>query len=57
MEKEKLIEIIKEKSEDGGLQCAQALALAKELKVPPKQIGELLNELDIKIRKCQLGCF
>ncbi len=57
MDKEKLIEIIKEKAGEDGMQCAQALAIAKENNVSSRLVGEILNELDIKLRKCQLGCF
>jgi len=34
-----------------------ALAVARDLDVPPAEIGRLCNELDIKIVGCQLGCF
>ena len=37
--------------------CAAAMSLAKELGISRKDMGELLNELRIKIIQCQLGCF
>jgi hypothetical protein len=37
--------------------CATAFRLAAELGLSRKDLGELLNELRIKIIQCQLGCF
>lgn len=48
---------VKKRSRNGKLACAAALKLAKELKISPKRIGQAANELGIKIRACQLGCF
>jgi hypothetical protein len=39
------------------LTCAEAWALAAQLGVPRHVIGELADELGIRIRGCQLGCF
>ncbi|MEN8143132.1 MAG: hypothetical protein ABFQ82_05995 [Thermodesulfobacteriota bacterium] len=50
-------EELQKASEDGGIQCAAALGIAKKLGVTPKEVGEVANHLNIKIRKCQLGCF
>jgi len=44
-------------SKDGKISCKQALRTAEEEDVSPKVLGELLNELKIKIATCQLGCF
>ena len=44
-------------SKDGKISCKQALRTAGEEDVSPKVLGELLNELKIKIATCQLGCF
>lgn len=37
--------------------CAAAFQLAQELGISKARLGELLNELHIKIVHCQLGCF
>lgn len=37
--------------------CKRALELAKEFSVDPKEIGEILNKLKIKVMDCSLGCF
>ncbi|GAH74311.1 unnamed protein product [marine sediment metagenome] len=42
---------------NGRLPCAVAFKVARKLKVPPRQVGETANKLDIKIVSCQLGCF
>jgi LAO/AO transport system kinase len=57
MEKEDLIEKIKSESRNGKISCRQALRLASEKDVSPKELGSLLDELGIKIATCQLGCF
>lgn len=42
---------------NGKLPCAVAFKIAKKLKVNPRQVGDMANELKIKIANCQLGCF
>ena len=39
------------------ISCAHALALAQQLDIPALEVGKTLNKLNIKIRRCQLGCF
>ena len=39
------------------LSCAKAFKLAKEHNVMIAEIGEICNQLNIKISNCQLGCF
>jgi len=41
----------------GKIPCARAFLLAQELDLPKARLGELCNELKIKIIQCQLGCF
>jgi hypothetical protein len=48
---------IKAAAPQGRISCATAFRLAQELGVSRKDLGELLNELKIKITQCQLGCF
>jgi hypothetical protein len=55
--KEKLVAAIKKASGDGRLTCEKAHELGKELDVPLKEIGAVCNELKIRIKDCQLGCF
>ncbi len=42
---------------EGKIPCAAAFRLAEELGISRKEMGNLLNELRIKIIQCQLGCF
>jgi hypothetical protein len=48
---------IKAAAPEGKIPCAAAFRLAEELGLSRKDLGELLNELKIKIIQCQLGCF
>ena len=50
-------ENLQKASGNGQIQCAAALGIAKKLGVSPREVGEVANHLDIKICKCQLGCF
>ena len=42
---------------EGKIPCAAAFRLAEELGISRKDLGNLLNDLRIKIIQCQLGCF
>jgi hypothetical protein len=44
-------------AKEGKIPCRKALEFAEKEGIPPKKVGELLNELGIKIVSCQLGCF
>ena len=39
------------------ISCAEAFKLARKYKTEIIEIGHICNEHNIKIRKCQLGCF
>jgi hypothetical protein len=55
--KEKLVAAVKKASGGGRLTCEKAHELGKELDVPLNEIGAVCNELKIRIKDCQLGCF
>jgi len=55
--KEKLIAAVTKASDGGRLTCEKAHELGKELDVPLQEIGAVCNELNIRIKDCQLGCF
>jgi hypothetical protein len=42
---------------EGKIPCPTAFRLAEELGISRKELGNLLNEMRIKIIQCQLGCF
>ncbi len=54
---EQLVEAVRKAAENGRLSCERAHELGRELNVPLSAIGAVCNELRIKIRSCQLGCF
>ena len=60
-EKERLIDSISKKTfRDGDkvkLSCAAAFAIAEQNDVNIADVGAVCNELNIRICKCQLGCF
>jgi hypothetical protein len=48
---------LREAAKEGKITCAMAQKIAIENKVPMKRVGDLLNQMKIKIAQCQLGCF
>ena len=57
MNQEEIITKLKDAAKDGKIPCAMAFKIAKEGNVSTKEIGNLLNQVKIKISNCQLGCF
>lgn len=57
MDKPEVIKMILEKAVDKKLPCRTAFDIAESAGWPKMKIGELLNEMEIKIGSCQLGCF
>ena len=55
--KEKLKQEIMKKALDRKLPCAAARKIAEDLKVPYAEVGAAADELGVKIKNCQLGCF
>ena len=49
--------LIRSADQNNSFLCSGALAIAKSLDIPFQEIGRITNELDIKISKCQVGCF
>lgn len=41
----------------GWIACPVARGMAARLGIPPRQARALLDLLDIKVRRCELGCF
>ncbi len=56
MTKELKEEMLK-KAIGGRISCAAARQLAERLGLSYKEVGKAANELGIKIKDCQLGCF
>ncbi|ABO51384.1 conserved hypothetical protein [Desulforamulus reducens MI-1] len=56
-QKEKIIQTIKETAKDGGISCTAARKIASDYNVSPKVVGDICDELKIKLKACELGCF
>ena len=54
---ENVLQAVKKAAPEGRLSCAEAHSLAKALEVDFIIIGQAADELKIKIKNCQLGCF
>ena len=57
MTDEELREAIQKQASNGKVRCESMLKLAQETGRPPRQIGLLCDEMNIRISACQLGCF
>jgi hypothetical protein len=53
----KLVKAIQDRTVKGVVPCAVAFVAADELKVPPGEIGFIIDRLEIPITECQLGLF
>ncbi len=49
--------LLKERSSEGRISCTLARKIAEELSISPREVGKVANELRIKIKECELGCF
>lgn len=54
---EEIKEEMLKKTVGGRLPCAAARKLAEDHRLSYREIGELADQLGIKIKDCQLGCF
>jgi hypothetical protein len=57
MDRKKLEETIKEKAKGGKVPCAMCFKIAVDFGISKKEMGTVLNEMNIRISQCQLGCF
>ena len=57
MNEEEVKNRIRAAAPEGKLACAAAFRLAEEVGISRQDLGNLLNELRIKLIQCQLGCF
>lgn len=48
---------ILEAAEEGKISCKEVMKLAARLGVPKGKMAELLDQYQVKIKECQLGCF
>jgi hypothetical protein len=57
MQDNQIRELIMSKQSNQRISCRTAFEIADEAGVERMKIGKVLNEMDIKIYGCQLGCF
>ncbi len=57
MKREELIEAITKRATGGRITCADCFQIAEKYAVSKRRLGELLDELKIKVIDCQLGLF
>ncbi|MBS3907773.1 MAG: hypothetical protein KGZ49_12135 [Syntrophaceae bacterium] len=57
MDREKIEKTILEKSKDGKIPCAMCFKIAEDFGISKREMGQILNEINIRISQCQLGCF
>lgn len=55
--KQEVLDAVKKAAKDGRLTCTEARKLAEVFKVEPGIVGEAADELKIRIKSCELGCF
>ncbi|MFX4261097.1 hypothetical protein ACOBQJ_02725 [Pelotomaculum propionicicum] len=55
--KQEVLDAVRQAAKDGKLTCTEARKLAQDLKVATGTVGKAANELKIKIKSCELGCF
>ncbi len=52
-----VLERVEERDGRKKLACAEAFELAQEFEVEVIEIGRICNQRNVRICKCQLGCF
>ena len=57
MDRKKLEEAILAKTKEGKIPCASCFKIAEDFGISKQEMGEILNQMKIKISYCQLGCF
>jgi hypothetical protein len=57
MDSSQLKEILMKKQSNGRISCQAARKIAEETGTPELEIGRIIDELQLKICACQLGCF
>jgi alanyl-tRNA synthetase len=55
--KEEIKKLVLQNQKDGKISCKKAFEIAESLGVPVRNVGDVIDELGIKIVACQLGCF
>ena len=56
-QEQEIRDAIRQAAADGKVACKALLDLAAQTGAPPGEIGRLCDEMGLRIRTCQLGCF
>jgi hypothetical protein len=54
---ERIADAVLERAQEGKLSCGAAFHIAEELSVNPLEVGEMADELGVRLYHCQLGLF
>jgi hypothetical protein len=54
---ERIADAARERARGGKLSCGAAFQIAEELSVNPLEVGEMADELGLRLYRCQLGLF
>jgi hypothetical protein len=52
-----IAEAVQKKASKGEISCAAASGIAKDLVIPPQEVGFTIDALEISIVKCQMGLY
>jgi hypothetical protein len=53
----KIAEAVRKRAADGEINCADATAIAENLRVDMLKVGETIDLLEMRFKRCQLGLF
>jgi len=54
---EKIVVAVRERVREGKLSCGNAFRIAEKLGVNPLSVSEIVDELGVRLYRCQLGLF
>jgi hypothetical protein len=54
---ERLAKAVRDKTVNGEIACAQAELISKKLGVTVEEVGAVIDLLEIRIKRCQIGLF
>jgi hypothetical protein len=57
VDRKRIEEAIKKKAKDGKLPCVLCFKIGEDFGISKREMGNILNEMKVKISQCQLGCF
>jgi len=57
MDLQQVKQAVEQAATNGVLTCHDARALAEELEVEYSLVGQACDEVGVKVRVCELGCF